>query len=64
MEKSQPKLDYRGLKKIEDMELHEVSYRAKKGSGDLKITLYFEPQLFRHVKKQIQLSGRSGHCDT
>jgi len=60
MDKSQPKLDYRGLKKVDEIELHEVSYRAKKGSGDLKITLYFEPQLFRHVKSKYSYQVGAG----
>jgi hypothetical protein len=60
MEKSQPKLEYRGLKKIEDVQLHEVSYRARKGAGDLKIMLYFEPQLFRHVKSKYNYQVGAG----
>jgi hypothetical protein len=50
MDKSQPKLDYRGLKKFEGRQLHEVNYRPRKSSGDLKVTIYFDPETFRHVK--------------
>jgi hypothetical protein len=50
MDQTQPKLDYRGLKKIDGRQLHEVSYRPRKGSGELKVLLYFDPETFRHVK--------------
>ena len=30
MDKTQPKLDYRGLKKIDGRQLHEVGYRPRK----------------------------------
>lgn len=50
MDKTQPKLDYRGLKKIDGRQLHEVGYRPRKGSGELKVSLYFDPETFRHVK--------------
>lgn len=46
----QPRLDYKGLKKIDGRELHEVNYRPRKGSGELKIVLYFDPATFRHVR--------------
>lgn len=44
-----PKLEYSGLKKIGDKQLHVLKYNPRKGS-DLKITLYFDPQSFRHVR--------------
>ena len=46
----QQRLEYKGLKKIEGRELHEVSYRPRKGS--LKIVLHFDPATFRHVRTQ------------
>jgi hypothetical protein len=49
-----PKLEYRGLKKIEGRELHEVGYRPQKGSPDLKITLYFDAVTFRHVRTHYE----------
>lgn len=45
-----PRLDYRGLKKIDGRELHVVGYRAQKGTADLVITMFFEPETFRHVR--------------
>jgi len=50
------KLDYSGLKKVEGRQLHEMKYRARKGSGDLRITLYFEPETFRHVQSIYKLT--------
>jgi hypothetical protein len=44
-----PKLEYSGLKKIGNKELHAVKYSPRKGS-DVKIVLYFEPDTFRHVR--------------
>ncbi len=64
IEKSQPKLEYRGLKKLEDLELHEVAYRPKKGGGDLKITALLRASAHAPRPQQIQLSGGSGHCHT
>jgi hypothetical protein len=50
VEQLKPKLDYRGLKKIDGRELHVVGYRAQKGTADLVITMFFEPETFRHVR--------------
>jgi hypothetical protein len=50
LDEAQPKLDYRGLKKVDGRQLHEVSYRPRKASGDLKVSLFFDPETFRHVR--------------
>ncbi|HKQ73953.1 MAG TPA: hypothetical protein VJ810_09650 [Blastocatellia bacterium] len=50
LDQTQPKLDYRGLKKIDGRQLHEVGYRPRKGSSDLKVSLFFDPETFRHVR--------------
>src|SRR5262245_39734406 len=50
LDQTQPKLDYRGLKKFDGRQLHEVGYRPRKGSGDLKVSLFFDPETFRHVR--------------
>jgi hypothetical protein len=42
------KLQDRGVKKVDGVELHRIDYSPKKGS-DLEIQLYFEPSTFRHV---------------
>ncbi len=56
----QPKLDYTGIKKYEGKQLHELKYRAKKGAGDLQISLYFEQETFRHLYTQIRLVQPAG----
>jgi len=50
LDQAQPKLDYRGLKKVDGRQLHEVDYRPRKGSSDLKVSLFFDPETFRHVR--------------
>jgi hypothetical protein len=54
MQEKQPRLDYRGLKKIEGKELHEMRYRPRKGSSDLTVTMYFAPETFRHVRSEYR----------
>ena len=49
VDQMQPRMEYRGLKKIDQRQLHELSYRARKGGDDLKVLLYFDPETFRHV---------------
>lgn len=44
-----PKLEYSGLRKIGDKQLHALKYNPRKGS-DVKIVLYFDPQTFRHMR--------------
>jgi hypothetical protein len=46
----QPKLEYRGLKKIDGRDFHEMMYKPKKGGSGLQILLHFEPETFRHVR--------------
>jgi hypothetical protein len=55
MEERQPKLEYRGLKKIEGRQVHELKYQAKKRAADFKIFLYFESDTFRHVLSEYEL---------
>lgn len=42
------KLQYKGLKKVNGVELHRVEYVPAKRT-DLEIELYFEPETFRHL---------------
>lgn len=46
-----PKLEYAGLKKVGDRQLHAMKYTPRKGS-DLKVVLFFEPETFRHVRTE------------
>jgi hypothetical protein len=47
-EQRHPKLSYAGLKKIDGHELQQFYYSPSKHS-DLQISLYFDPESFRHV---------------
>lgn len=51
----QPRLQYGGLKKLDDREAHELEYRMRRGGGDVKIRLYFEPETYRHIKSVYTL---------
>src|SRR5205814_6771476 len=54
--KSQEKsarLEYGGLKKIDGVQLHALKYGLRKNS-DLKITLFFEAETFRHVRTEYE----------
>jgi hypothetical protein len=56
------KLSYAGAKKIEDRTVHELKYSPRKGGGDLKISLFFDAETFRHVRSEYHLtvSARMG----
>lgn len=45
------KLEYSGTDKINDRQVHKLSYSPKKGS-DVKIALYFDAQTFEHLRTQ------------
>ena len=45
------KLEYGGLKKIDGVQLHVVKYTLRKNS-DVKVTLFFEAETFRHVRTE------------
>ncbi len=56
----QPKLTSTGVKKIEGRRLHELKYQDRQGTTDLQISLYFDPETFRHVLTQYRLAQPSG----
>ncbi len=56
MEAKQPRLKYRGLRKVEKEKHHEVEYRARKGRTDFRIRLYFDQEHFRHVQTNYRMS--------
>jgi hypothetical protein len=62
LDQQQPKLDYKGMSKVEGRQLHKIEYRQRKGSPSLKITLYFDPQTFRHARTEyrFQIGARIG----
>ncbi len=49
-----PRLEYAGLKKVNDRTLHELKYLARGGS-DLQISLFFGEANFRHVRTEYEL---------
>ena len=55
------KLEYNGLKKVNDLSLHEITYIPKKGS-DFEIKLFFDPENFHHVRSEYSriLSATQG----
>jgi hypothetical protein len=50
-----PRLDYRGLKSVEREQLHELRYRARRGSADLRVTIFFQADTYRHVMTEYRL---------
>ena len=57
LEQHQPKLEYDGLKKVDKRQLHRLTYRMRKGGGQVTIYLFFEPETFRHVRTYMQYVG-------
>lgn len=53
LQEKNPKLEYAGMKKIDGKELHAIRYAPRKGS-ELKITLFFELETFRHVRTEYE----------
>src|SRR5262245_2780313 len=51
LEGKNPKLENAGLKQIGGKDLLALKYTPRKGS-DLKITIFFEPDTFRHVRTE------------
>ena len=54
LEQQKPRLDYKGVKKIEGRPVHEVSYRPEKGSTDLKVAFFFDAKTFQHVRTEYE----------
>ena len=49
------KVVYKGLKKMDGRDLHDVLYQSRK-NGDYEIHLYFDPETFRHVMTVYNIS--------
>ena len=49
-----PRLKYNQAK-LDGRSVHELEYRPRKGLGDFKITLYFEPETYRHIRSEYRL---------
>jgi hypothetical protein len=46
-------LEYQGTKKMDDRVLHQLNYMLR-GNSDLKVTLFFEQETFRHVRTEYE----------
>jgi hypothetical protein len=46
-------LEYAGTRKVDDQTLHELRYQPRGGS-DLKVTLFFDQETFRHVRTEYE----------
>ena len=53
LQEKNPKLEYAGMKKIDDKQLHAIKYTPRKGS-ELKITLFFDGETFQHVRTEYE----------
>jgi len=63
MSKDKGKLHYDGLKKVDGVEYRVVSYQARR-NADLDITMYFEPETFRHAMTVYKASVHTGIAGT
>ena len=50
-----PELKYAGVKTVEGRRLHRLDYRIRRGPGDLRISLYFELETYRHVRTSYRI---------
>ena len=57
IEQARAKMKYKESK-IEGRKLHELEYRPRKGMGDVKVKLYFDPDTFRHMRTEYKVSTR------
>ncbi len=55
-EERQPRLEYAGLRRLGDLQVHVLTYLRRKGQADLHIELCFDAQNFRHVRSAYNLS--------
>lgn len=53
LESRNARIDYVGTKKIDGRTLHEIRY-VPRGGSDLKITLFFDQETFRHVRTEYE----------
>jgi hypothetical protein len=62
VEKNGLKLSYSGTKKLDERLVHEIKCAPRKGAGDLRISLFFDAETFRHVRTDYSytVSARMG----
>ncbi len=56
LEARRPRLDYEGLEKVDGQEFLDLRYRMRRGAGDFRIHLYFDPETFRHMGTTYKLT--------
>ncbi len=59
VEELNPKLKYKGLKKVDDEKCHVLEYKPRK-SSDFKIRLFFEQETFRHLRTEYKMMLSAG----
>jgi hypothetical protein len=55
LENRNPSLKYASAK-LDGRELHEIEYTPKGGLNSIKVKLFFEPDMFRHVRTEYTLT--------
>ena len=60
LEGRRPRLNYRGLKKVNGQEMLDLRYRMRRGGTDFNMHLYFEPESFRHRATTYQITIPAG----
>jgi hypothetical protein len=53
LDERRPKLSYAGTGEVEGRQAHKLRYAPRKGS-DLRITLFFDAETFRHVRTEYE----------
>jgi hypothetical protein len=54
LDQQQPRLTYKGIKKVKDREFHTLNYQPRRGAAGLEVTLFFDTQTYRHVQTQYR----------
>jgi hypothetical protein len=53
LESHHAQVEYSGTRKIDNQTVHELKY-VPRGNSDLKVTLFFEQETFRHVRTEYE----------
>jgi hypothetical protein len=54
IQEARPRLNYNKAK-LAGHPIHALEYRPRRGLGDLKIVLFFEPETFHHIRTEYRL---------
>ena len=55
-----PLLSYGGLKKVDGKQYETLKYKPNKGAMAANVTLFFDPETFRHVRTQYGVENAGG----